>query len=133
MTNFEKCKSEFLIKDLGNGSFCQAIHRVRDEVHCCSRGCAECYEWLKQEYKPQILDKAEKKYLSNIVRPFRDKVERIIKSEGIIKSERSESPEEYIAIGIKNGLTIFLPHFAKGSMYKGMELDKPYTLEELGI
>lgn len=127
MTNFDKCKSEFLIKDLGNGSFCKAIHKVRGEEHCGSRGCTECKEWLKQEYKPQILDKVEKKYLSNIIRPWRDKV-RYIKKSDIMAYAR-----EYIRISIELDNDIVLPNFDRGSMYKGMKLDKPYTLKELGI
>lgn len=133
MTNFEKCRQEFTITDTLEDmegeeyiDFCTAIRRVRGRK-VCKASCAECYEWLGQEYKPSILDKAEKKYLSNIIRPFRDKVN------GIVKFEKSESLEEYIAIGIKKEATIFLPYFAKGSMYKEMETDREYRLKELGL
>lgn len=40
--------------------------------------------------------------------------------------------EEYIGICIKEQETM-LPYFEKGTMYKGMELDKEYTLEDLGL
>lgn len=136
MTNFEKCKSEFLIKDIGNGSFCKAINRVRNEDNCGSRSCTECRKWLKQEYKPQILDKAEKKYLSNIVRPFRDRVEGIVKPRKIfnpIECKYVSNGQEYIAIKIKHEGNITLPFFPEGTMYKGMKAGKLYTLEELGI
>ena len=125
MTNFEKCRQELKIEDIGNGSFCQAIHRVRNEDNCGPRSCEECRKWLKQEYKPQILDKVEKKYLSNIVRPFRDKVEYIQKSETCSR--------EYIKIEIKNEASINLPFFTKGTMYKGMKANTAYTLEELKL
>jgi hypothetical protein len=130
MTNFEKCKEEIKLEDFmndSNGGFCKAIHKVRGEEHCGSRGCTECKNWLKQEYQEPILDKAEKKYLSNIVRPFRDKVEYI---------EKYKSPtcqNEYIGIWIKLDSNIILPSFEENSMYKGMKLYKRYTLEELGI
>ena len=128
MNNFEKCKEEIKLEDFINGFYsgmCKAIHKVRGEEHCSSRGCIECRNWLREEYKPQILDKAEKKYLSNIIRPFRDKVEGIIKCKYDTK--------EYIKIELKNEFGIALPFFDKGSMYKEMKVEKPYTLKELGI
>lgn len=136
MTNFEKCKEEFKADHmLGNG-FCHAIHRIRNENKCSDRTCENCVEWLKQEYKEPILDKAEKEYLSNIVRPFRDKVV------GIMKPNRIFDPfeckyvldgREYIVINIKNEANINLPFFKEGTMYKGMKAGKLYTLKELGI
>ena len=81
------------------------------------------------EYKPEILDEVEKRYLKNVIRPFRDSVksiEKFIFSTGnakiIIKIERSESFWD-----------ISLPPFEKYKMYKNMEEDKEYTLEELGL
>lgn len=127
MTNFEKCKSEFLIKDIGNGSFCKAIHRIRNENKCSDRTCENCVEWLKQEYKEPILDRVEKQYLANIIRPFRDKVD------GIIKFECNTKEKEYIKITLENESGIDLPFFAKGSMYKGMETNREYRLKELGL
>lgn len=75
----------------------------------------------------EILDEVEKEYLSNVIRPFRDKVEYIM--------EVTSWPcvgKEYIKIRlIEEGMG--LPYFEKGSMYKGMEEEKEYTLEELGL
>ena len=39
---------------------------------------------------------------------------------------------EFIILNLDND-GIFLPSFKKGKMYKGMELNKEYTLEELGL
>lgn len=78
-----------------------------------------------------ILDEVEKKYLWNIVKPFKDRVAGIIK--------RSYCNYEHIRI---KGRSIFddynyfiteLPDFKKGSMYKNMEIDREYTLKELGL
>lgn len=78
-------------------------------------------------HKPQILDEEEKKYLVGIIRPFRD----IIIS--ISKATYFEN-EEYIHFETKNQINNFsLPNFKKDTMYKGMELSKEYTLEELGL
>ena len=80
------------------------------------------------ECEPEILDNTEKRYLSNIIRPFRDKVKNIIKTKSITLKDK-----EYIIIRIINGNNIPLPYFDKNTMYKGMELEKTYTLEELGL
>lgn len=76
--------------------------------------------------KEEILDKAEKKYLANVIRPFRDKVKYIYKGQewGNIK--------EFIHIELKKD-ALDLPYFKKGTMYKGMEIHRNYTLEELGL
>lgn len=80
------------------------------------------------ECKPEILDEAEKRYLSNVIRPFRDKVKNIIKTKSNALKDK-----EYIIIRIINGNNIPLPYFDKNTMYKDMRLDKEYTLKELGI
>ena len=73
----------------------------------------------------EILDEEEKEYLSNVIRPFRDKVKYIVKETFI--------NEEFINITIKNDSSLCFPCFEKETMYKGMEEDKEYTLEELGL
>ena len=85
----------------------------------------DCWE----EYKEPILDEAEKEYLGNIVKPYRDRVGFIVKTE--------DDDCERIIICVL-GLTqyknyIMLPYFYKNTMYKGMEVGKGYTLEELGL
>ena len=73
----------------------------------------------------EILDEEEKEYLSNVIKPFRDKVEYIVKE--------TSSYNEYIKITIKNDGGLCFPNFKKGTMYKGMKKNKEYTLEELGL
>ena len=73
----------------------------------------------------EILDEEEKEYLSNIIKPFRNKVEYIVKE--------TSSDNEYITISIKNDSDLSFPNFKKGTMYKGMEIEKEYTLEELSL
>lgn len=73
----------------------------------------------------EILDEDEKEYLSAVIRPFRDRVNYIAKK-GVRK--------EYIQIVLKkDNECFFLPYFEKDTMYKGMELNKKYTLKELGL
>lgn len=81
------------------------------------------YETVFERNK-EILDETEKRYLANIIRPFREKVRYIIKYEDTFR--------EYIAIVLKNE-HISLPFFPKSTMYKGMKEDKEYTLKELGL
>ena len=73
----------------------------------------------------EILEEEEKEYLSNVIKPFRDKVEYIVKE--------TSSYNEYIKITIKKDDCLSFPYFKRGTMYKGMEIEKKYTLEELGL
>lgn len=75
-----------------------------------------------------ILEEKEKEYLSAVIRPFRDSVVAIIKCKyddyyEFIQIEVNQERYEYVN----------LPNFKKDIMYKGMEIDKGYTLEELGL
>ena len=78
-----------------------------------------------------ILDSGEKEYLSNVIKPFKHKVKGIRKSE--FYNNEDEQEKEYITIYIKNDFSINLPNFKKNTMYKNMEINKAYTLEELGL
>lgn len=78
------------------------------------------------EYKEEILDEAEKRYLRGVIRPFRNRITYIMKMD-----DYSET-KEYIYIDLGNE-AIDLPDFNSESMYKGMKLNKEYTLEELGL
>ena len=77
----------------------------------------------------QILNHSEKRYLANVIEPFKDRVMYVIKSEN--------SMGEYISICSCHHTDWFdvtlLPEFEKGAMYKGMEINKRYNLEELGL
>ena len=81
----------------------------------------------------QILTDAEKRYLSNVIEPFVNRVMYVIK--------RKNSDSEYIAIHLEHytgkscrtDVAIVLPEFEQETMYKHMETDKRYTLDELGL
>lgn len=84
------------------------------------------YKWLFSEH--EILDKQEKEYLSAVIKPFRNRVS------GIKKVHCEADSEEHIVIYYGKGFCyITLPDFDKGTMYKGMEDNKEYTLKELGL
>lgn len=82
--------------------------------------------------KEPILDEEEKKYLSDVIRPFRDRVKYIL------RNDREDNTTSFIVVVIEcidkqNYEHICLPLFKTNTMYKGMEEGKEYTLEELGI
>ena len=83
-------------------------------------------EWLEEEYKPAILTDKEEAYLSAVIKPFREEVEYVYKKYLEI------SKGEYLEISLENGVISF-PCFEKGTMYKGMEEGREYTLEDLGL
>ena len=75
----------------------------------------------------EILDKEEKEYLEAVIRPFKKKVLCIKRCQGGIDYE-------FIGIRYKTQSTATaLPHYKNNTMYKGMELNKEYTLKELGL
>ena len=78
-----------------------------------------------------ILDEKEKEYLSAVIKPFRDKVI------SIANYYEESIDNNFIEIEVKNYCNenqyVSLPFFKKGTMYKGMEENKKYTLEELGL
>ena len=104
------------------------IARTSPRIDFPPRGIVE-NETGYEVYEKPILDEAEKEYLGNIVKPYRDRVGFIVKTEA--------TGYERIIICVL-GLTqhnnyIMLPYFYKNTMYKGMEVEKEYTLEELGL
>ena len=81
--------------------------------------------------KEPILDEKEKKYLSDVIRPFRDRVTHIAKY-------YYEKDYQYISINVSPigrfyTDLILLPRFETNTMYKGMIPHKEYSLEELDI
>ena len=79
--------------------------------------------------KKPILDETEKRYLSNVIKPFRNKIEYIAKY--------IDEDGEYISLTCKDSyhrtFARAFPSFKKGTMYKGMEIGKRYSLSELGL
>ena len=77
------------------------------------------------ERKEEILDEAEKRYLRDVIRPFRNKVKSISKNKRYYDESIS-----YIYIELIED-DVCLPDFKGSTMYKNMELNKKYSLEEL--
>ena len=140
MLNKEKYAKE--IADIAVANINIALKNDKP-VLCCEISCSECkrhingigcfesilFEWANSEYKEPVLTEEEKEYLSSVVKPFRKKVKHIVKINLLSSPE-----EQFIRIVIGNLDFINFPNFNKNTgMYKGMEADKLYSLEELGI
>ena len=81
----------------------------------------------EKEKKKEILDKDEKEYLENLLRPFKSRIEYIVKVE-------FDYCKSFLEVGMgKIYETFCLPTFETNKMYKGMEIGKEYTLKELGL
>lgn len=84
------------------------------------------YEVIK--LPKSILTEEERNYLSQVIKPFREKIQHI--------SKLSSKDGESICIDIRYDWeedSIILPKFAAGTLYKGMEIGKEYSVKDLGL
>lgn len=80
------------------------------------------------ERKEEILDEIEKEYLKAVIKPFRNEIKSIYKTNSC-----GFSNSEFLVINFKDNDNMAFKNFKKGTMYKNMKLDRDYTLEELGL
>lgn len=134
MKNIEKYKN-IVLENLDACSIDERLHRKFINGYCSGFNCEGCGEralkWLLEEAKEPVLDYVEKEYLSAVIKPFR----KIIVT---VSKHRLNNDLEYIAIRVKSlkedeEENMCFPAFKIGTMYKCMELDKKYSLEELGL
>ena len=77
-------------------------------------------------FRAEVLDEVEKAYLRAVLSPFRKRIDFVVK--------RNEALErQYIEAVLKDFDAMSFPFFRAGTMYKGMEVGKRYSLEDLGI
>ncbi len=81
-------------------------------------------------FNKPILDEEEKKYLSAVIKPFKNRVQYIYKANVDVHFEMIN-----IVVKSLKGCTeyIMLPLFTKYAMYRNMKAYRKYTLEELGL
>lgn len=131
MLNIEKYKDNILNTHHADLSCCVNSEILKLD---CFKHCSECkkhaMEWLLEEYKEPVLDDTERKYLSEVIRPFKNYVTGITK----IKNEIGKG-KQYIRIIVNKCMPeyINMPYFEENTMYKGMEANKEYSLEELDL
>ena len=90
-------------------------------------------KWKNVYENKEILDEQEKEYLSKIIEPFKNRVKRIEKVKAVYCNSEFIEIVLYSSISYDKEESIQLPYFKKGTMYKGMELNKQYSLKELGL
>lgn len=86
------------------------------------------------EIEKQILDDVERRYLENVLKPFKDRI--LFAKKTTIYD--TDSGYEYVCFKVvtpdnEDYNYLVLPYFIKGTMYKEMKIDKGYSLEELGL
>ena len=127
-TNFDLVKDRSVVMD-GDGSTTMP-YKIFPTVK-------EFVDFLNLTVEEKILDEDEKRYIKNIVRPFWKKVLYVLKERAY-----NDDSLEYINIVYRednnNDDDLFaehlcFPYFTTLSMYKNMEVNKKYTLEDLGI
>ena len=74
-----------------------------------------------------ILTEEERKYLSVVIKPYKEDIEYIVKLGGVVTNN------EFLFISVKDSGYLNFPLYEKGTMYRGLKLDKEYTLEELDL
>lgn len=135
-TNLEHYKKE--LEKILNGEFANTsvvFDKVKKNCDSNIRSCCwttytrDILEWMSQPYKAPILNDTEREYLTAVIRPFKENVCTVCKK--YIQSCSGLS-YEYIVVKISTERWGF-PKFVEGTMYKNMELDKEYSLEELGL
>lgn len=81
------------------------------------------------ERKEEILDETERRYLANVIKPWRNIVDYIVKK----RCCESTGVKEYIGIFTVENDKIVFPEFEIDTMYGNMEVNKQYSLKELGL
>lgn len=130
MRNIEKYKNN-IESNIDVCGLYQEIYKIikgKYAIDCCDN-CDKCYDdcirWLAEEFKEPVLDEVERKYLSDVIKPFVHNVTYIVK--------RLSGNGYYIAIIVNKFDVMNLPYFPNNTMYKGMKVDRRYTLKELGL
>lgn len=137
---------KWIARDESGGLFAYTDKPIKLDTFWCSDGISNCVCYyvpifqsirfndkeptsLESIVHHQILDDAEKRYLSAVIKPFRNDVTMIRKD----KDMACNTTRFRIAIYVSKSGYSYLPWFNSWTMYKGMDLCKAYTLEELGL
>lgn len=130
MLNIEKYKG-IVLKNLDKCSIDEQLPRKFINGYCNGFNCEGCGErvlkWLLEEAKEPVLDDVEREYLSAVIKPFRKMIVYIVKAQDF------DDGKQCIRIILQNGDGMHFPYLDDDAMYKGMEVNKEYSLEELGL
>ena len=141
MKNIDKYEKEIsqLVNE-GNALECSiaTVSGKRIEKPCVIEDCHECakkcLEWMYTEYKEKILNDDEKDIIRSMTYVIR-KIGCTVKN--VTKYDNGCDNEDYICVNYTNEITeyygIMTTPLFKKNKFKGMEYDREYTLEELGL
>ncbi len=87
-------------------------------------------EEVENQSNGEVLSKEEKDYLSAVIKPFRNRII-YIRKDRLVRNEFIEICLRHYSKNLSTTYT--LPDFERDTMYKGMEIGKKYTVDELGI
>ena len=83
-------------------------------------------------YNPQVLNDAEREYLKTVLKPFHENVAYVEKVHYYPINGDTSSSLAFLFIKLHDGKLEF-PNFDSRKMYLGMELNKKYKMDELGL
>ena len=140
-TNLEHYKKELKEIFIANGNPSVIAYKIAnrlDKNMKCGFDTGNNYytedilDWMAEPYEGPILDDVEKSYLRSVIKPFRGRVNYIYKT-------RCGGKGYFIRIVVRSTIlpsgldSMYFPAFTGETMYKGMKLNKAYTLKELGL
>lgn len=133
MKNIEKYKDEILkYSGYQHSLVCliyENIMKKNDCTGCCSKCKRETIEWLTSEYKEPILTDEEKVIIKDLIKAF----EPFGKELSYITKDHWNCDESCF-LNFKYGNDSFgTLTFNSGKLFKGMEINKRYTLRGLGL
>lgn len=135
MLNIEKYKDEIKAEINKDKTLGCVVNKLMGNTCDNYPKCNDCYlkvlDWLLQEHEePTILTDKEKVIIKDIIKafePFGGELEYIVKG-----SWGAKEHECYINFSYKNNATVS-PAFNEIKLFKNMELNRQYSLEELGL
>lgn len=90
----------------------------------------KCLKPAPKKEKSYPLDAGERKYLRAVLRPFKDNVDYVF----VQKVSYPYNDKRSLYVMLKSPRFVSqLPPFNEGSMYNGLEINKNYKPEELGL
>lgn len=134
---------EKFLKEIKDVDYCFAL-KENKILKCGSfEGCSDCAfqgscwlnrtKWLLEEYKEPILTDEEKEYLKNLIKHFRNYIKYIEReTEDFYNGEQLESINIWMEKGDIGNFTI-IPIVETSLTFEGMEDERQYSLEELGL
>lgn len=137
MKNIEKYQNE--LENFENRSLVCFIAKEKVGLRCDVGDCLKCekeaFKWLLKEYEEPILAEEDKRILKDIINVYNSFNKKIVDIRKYHVCRGCYLHIDYINRGentnyIKTHTT--LP-FNNNKLFKGMELGKSYTLEELGL